>query len=84
MLRAILAHIRQNSELLTLTYGALVTQLLKDYKDVAVVNVELEKMYVALSRYSWSLERRYRMTINSTLFFHLSSPQWTQHWDSVD
>jgi hypothetical protein len=33
-----------NSELLTLTYGALVTQLIADYKDIDVVNVELEKM----------------------------------------
>jgi len=33
-----------NSELLTLTYGAMVTTLLKDYKDVKVVNAELEKI----------------------------------------
>lgn len=33
-----------NSEVLTLTYGAIVTQLIKDYKDVKVVNAELEKM----------------------------------------
>jgi len=33
-----------NAELLTMTYGAMVTQLLKDYKDVKVVNTELEKM----------------------------------------
>lgn len=33
-----------NSELLAMTYGAMVTQLIKDYKDVKVVNVELEKM----------------------------------------
>jgi hypothetical protein len=35
---------RINSELLSMTYGAMVTQLIKDYKDVKVVNVELEKM----------------------------------------
>lgn len=33
-----------NSELLTMTYGAIVAQLIKDYKDVEVVNDELEKM----------------------------------------
>jgi len=33
-----------NSELLAMTYGALVTQLIRDYKDVKTVNVELEKM----------------------------------------
>lgn len=33
-----------NSELFSMTYGAIVVQLVKDYKDVAVVNVELEKM----------------------------------------
>lgn len=33
-----------NSELLTLTYGAIVVQLLKDYKDVETVNTELEKI----------------------------------------
>jgi len=33
-----------NAELLTLTYGAMVTQLLKDYKEVKAVNTELEKM----------------------------------------
>ena len=34
----------KNSELLTLTYGSLVTQLLKDFEDVKRVNTELEKM----------------------------------------
>jgi len=33
-----------NSELLAMTYGAIVTQLIKDYKDVKTVNTELEKM----------------------------------------
>ncbi len=33
-----------NAELLTMTYGALVVQLVKDYQDVAVVNRELDKM----------------------------------------
>jgi len=33
-----------NSELFTLTYGAIVTQLMKDYEDVEAVNGQLEKM----------------------------------------
>eukprot|EP00954_Amorphochlora_amoebiformis_P023111 1357990-Amorphochlora_amoeboformis.AAC.1 len=33
-----------NSELLAMTYGALVTTLIKDFQDVKVVNTELEKM----------------------------------------
>jgi len=33
-----------NSELLTMTYGALVMQLLKDNKDVKLVNAALDKM----------------------------------------
>lgn len=33
-----------NAELLTMTYGALVVQLVKDYQDIAVVNRELDKM----------------------------------------
>lgn len=34
----------QNAELFTLTYGALVIQLIKDYEDYAEVNKQLEKM----------------------------------------
>lgn len=34
----------QNSELFTLTYGSLVTQLLKDYENVEDVNKQLERM----------------------------------------
>jgi len=34
----------QNGELFTLTYGALVAQLLKDYEDDDEVNKQLEKM----------------------------------------
>jgi hypothetical protein len=33
-----------SSELLTMTYGAMVTQLLADYKDIHLVNAELERM----------------------------------------
>ncbi|KAL9646441.1 hypothetical protein ABK040_006438 [Willaertia magna] len=35
---------KTNSELLAMTYGSLVTQMLKDYEDVATVNAQLEKM----------------------------------------
>lgn len=34
----------QNAELFTLTYGALVVQLIKDYEDYEQVNIQLEKM----------------------------------------
>jgi len=33
-----------NAELFTLTYGALVVQLIKDYEDYAEVNRQLDKM----------------------------------------
>jgi len=33
-----------NAELFAMTYGAMVVQLVKDYKDVKTVNVELERM----------------------------------------
>jgi len=33
-----------NSELLAMTYGSLVTQMLKDYEDVAAINQQLDKM----------------------------------------
>lgn len=36
-----------NAELFALTYGAIVTQLLKDYENVEEVNTQLEKMCVA-------------------------------------
>lgn len=39
----------QNSEIFTLTYGALVVQLIKDYEDYSAVNVQLDKMYILLS-----------------------------------
>ena len=34
----------QSSELFTMTYGALVIQLIKDYQDYGEVNKQLEKM----------------------------------------
>lgn len=34
----------KNAELLTMTYGSLVTQLLRDYEDPEEVNIQLEKM----------------------------------------
>jgi trafficking protein particle complex subunit 3 len=36
----------QNAEVLTLTYGSIVRQLIADYDDVDEVNKQLEKMYV--------------------------------------
>ena len=38
-----------NSELFSLTYGAIVTQLLKDYEEVDATNSQLEKMCVLCS-----------------------------------
>lgn len=40
------AYAPQNAELFTLTYGALVVQLVKDYEDYEEVNTQLEKMCV--------------------------------------
>ncbi len=40
-------HHSQNAELFTLTYGAMVLQLIRDYEDVQAVNTQLEKMCVA-------------------------------------
>ena len=37
-----------NAELFTLTYGALVVQLIQDYEDYAEVNKQLEKMSAPL------------------------------------
>jgi len=37
----------QSSELLALTYGALVAQLVEDYEDPEAINVQLEKMCAA-------------------------------------
>lgn len=39
-----------NAELFSLTYGALVVQLIKDYEDYGEVNTQLEKMYEGLER----------------------------------
>lgn len=33
-----------NAELVIMTYGAIVIQLIKDYQDIAQVNSELDKM----------------------------------------
>jgi hypothetical protein len=35
----------QNSEILTLTYGGIVRQLIADHENVAQVNSQLKKMY---------------------------------------
>jgi hypothetical protein len=39
-----LVHLFQSSELFTLTYGALVTQLCKDYENDEDVNKQLDRM----------------------------------------
>lgn len=39
-----LSYASQNAELFTLTYGALVIQLIQDYEDYSEVNKQLEKM----------------------------------------
>jgi hypothetical protein len=36
----------QSAELFTLTYGAIVMQLIKDFDSVDEVNTQLEKMYM--------------------------------------
>jgi len=36
----------KNAELFTLTYGALVVQLIKDYENYEHINAQLEKMFV--------------------------------------
>lgn len=41
----------QNSEILVLTYGSIVRQLIADYEDVQEVNKQLDKMYVCLNSY---------------------------------
>jgi len=35
---------KQSCEILTLTYGAMVTQLIKDYENIQEVNKQLENM----------------------------------------
>lgn len=41
---ALVVAVRQNAELFTLTYGAIVRQLLTDYEDVEEVNKQLDTM----------------------------------------
>lgn len=38
------AHFQMSAELFTLTYGAFVTQMLKDYEDPQVVTAKLDKV----------------------------------------
>ena len=38
----------QNAELFTLTYGAIVTQMLEDFEDIHEVNQQLDRMYTLL------------------------------------
>ena len=44
--------VRQNSELLAITYGALVAQLVEDYEDPAAINEQLDARLAALRRES--------------------------------
>lgn len=37
-----------NAEIFTMTYGALVVQLLKDFEDFSQVNIQLDKMLAVL------------------------------------
>ena len=46
--RAEFTVLHQNAELFSITYGALVIQLIQDYQDYAQVNVQLDKMYFPL------------------------------------
>lgn len=39
----------QNSEILTLTYGGIVRQLIADNENVSQVNEQLKKMYVCMT-----------------------------------
>ena len=52
-----------NSELFSLTYGAIVTQLLKDYEEVDATNSQLEKMCGPQHR-------------SATCFFFLTPTAW--------
>ena len=42
-----------NSELFTLTYGAIVMQLLKDYEEVDATNEQLEKMCALVAPFTF-------------------------------
>ena len=44
LLALTLRGVLQSSELLAITYGALVAQLVEDYEDPAAINEQLEKM----------------------------------------
>ncbi len=46
----------KNSELFTLTYGSMVVQLMRDFKDIEKVNEQLERMYVSCA--ALALHRR--------------------------
>lgn len=50
----------QNAELFTMTYGALVVQLIQDYEDYSEVNKQLESMYVRHYDESWPNVRHVR------------------------
>lgn len=47
----------QNAELFTLTYGAIVRQLLTDLEEVEEVNEQLDQMYNFESLYSFEFDK---------------------------
>jgi len=51
----------QNAELFTLTYGAIVRQLLTDYEEIEEVNKQLDTMYV----FSWTLSVSYGFYVSA-------------------
>uniref|UniRef100_A0A8C7F9G2 Trafficking protein particle complex subunit n=1 Tax=Oncorhynchus kisutch TaxID=8019 RepID=A0A8C7F9G2_ONCKI len=54
---------RSNSELFTLTYGALVTQLCKDYENDEEVNKQLDKIVFGTILYSLFFPRGYNIGV---------------------
>ncbi|XP_028674728.1 trafficking protein particle complex subunit 3 isoform X1 [Erpetoichthys calabaricus] len=60
---------KMNSELFTLTYGALVTQLCKDYENDEEVNKQLDKMYVEIFSY-FLLKTRMNVLTKNVIFNH--------------
>uniref|UniRef100_A0AAQ5YSP9 Trafficking protein particle complex subunit n=1 Tax=Amphiprion ocellaris TaxID=80972 RepID=A0AAQ5YSP9_AMPOC len=54
---------KMNSELFTLTYGALVTQLCKDYENDEEVNKQLDKINKNISKWPQTFERGYNIGV---------------------
>ena len=60
-----------NSELFSLTYGAIVTQLLKDFEEVDATNDQLERMCACVTD----------LAVHCIVHAFTNS-QGSQHWDS--